>query len=132
MAGTTKTPGISERKKQYTVPCTDDVHTLVTRITNKYVRALVQLHPTDDAGPLDADMPDAALFTSALQALDDRLDLKKPEEIVEFIEPFKKKRGPHSEPGDVETHDLRPKQAAKAATGNSSPKPDLRFSTVKS
>jgi hypothetical protein len=125
-----KTPGISEQKKQYTVPCTDDVHALVTSITNKYVRAIVQLHPTDDHGPMDAGIPDAALFTSALQALDERLNRDKPEEIVEFIELFKKKRGPHSERDEEgEPPDLRPKRAVKAAGGNSSPKSGLRLST---
>lgn len=124
-----KRPGISEQKKQYTVPCTDDVHALVTSITNKYVRAIVELHPTDDDGPMDAGIPDAALFTSALQALDERLDRDNPHEIVKFIEPFKKKRGPHSERDeDGEAPDLLPKRAVKAASGNSSSKPGLRLS----
>jgi hypothetical protein len=125
-----KTPGISEQKKQYTVPCTDDVHALVTSITNKYVRAIVELHPTDDDGPMAAGIADAALFTSALQALDERLDREKPQEIVDFIELFKKKRGPHSERDEEgEPPDLLPKRAVKATSGNSSSKPGLRLST---
>ena len=124
-----KTRGITDHKKQYTIPCTSDVLTLVTSITNKYARAVVKLHPTDDEGPMDAGISDSALLHSALQALDERLDAEKPEEIVEFIDPFKKKRGPQGDrEGELETNSPLPKRAVKAAGINSSTKRNLVLS----
>src|SRR6266403_4360355 len=91
-----KTTRNGDQKKQYTVPATDEVCAFVTRITNKYSRAVVTMHPTDDDGPMDAGLSDCALFTAALGALDERLRPEEPAKTVEFVDQFKKKRGPHS------------------------------------
>ncbi len=100
-----KTKPTADQKKQYTIPATSEVKALVTRISNKYARAVVAMNPTDDNGPMDAGVSDCALFTSALSALDERLDPNKPANIVEFVNQFKKKRGPHS---NLDTASLQP------------------------
>jgi hypothetical protein len=95
----TKLPG--DQKKQYTIPATEEVCTFVKKITNRYSRAVVATHETDDE-VMDAGLSDCALFTAALGALDERLDSREPKKVVEFIDRFKKKRGPQS---NRESHD---------------------------
>ena len=89
-----KTRRLRNQKRQFTVLATSEVLALVTKITNKYSRAVVAMHPTDEEGPMDAGLSDCALFTSALHSLDERLDANDPSLIVTYIDRFKKKRGP--------------------------------------
>lgn len=103
-----KRPG--DQKKQYTILASEEVSALVTRITNKYSRAVVATHPTDDE-MMDAGLSDCALFTAALRALDERLDPKEPSNVVEFVDRFKKRRGPHAnrdDHGDNNSEDIEP------------------------
>jgi hypothetical protein len=125
MAGS-KTRRNGDEKKQFTVLASPEVKDLVTRITNKYSRAVVAMHPTDNDGPMDAGLGDCPLFTSALQALDDRLDPKNPAQIVEFIDQFKKKRGPHVDREEEAINKPTPlRRHAASAAAESSPKRDL-------
>ena len=111
MAGTK-----ARKPKQYTVPNTEEVYELVTRIVNKYSRAVVVLHPKDDSGPMDAGLPDAPLFTASLHALDDRLDPDKPEELVAFVDQHKKKRGPDTDTGCEDELAREPNHNDQAST----------------
>jgi hypothetical protein len=130
-----KTKRSGDEKKQFSVVASSEVKTLVARITNKYSRAVVAMHPTDDDGPMDAGLGDCPLFTAALQALDDHLDPKKPAQIVEFIDQFKKKRGPHvereEEVADKPTPIRKHAMSATAAANHSTKRDSGSFKALK-
>jgi len=122
-----KTKRNGDQKKQFTVLATEEVCTFVTRITNKYSRAVVATNPTDDDGPMDAGLSDCALFTAALGALDERLHPEEPGQIVAFVDQFKKKRGPQTNRYDnnedlVRKPDTPPRKRAVSAAANDTSK----------
>jgi hypothetical protein len=74
---------------------------------------------------MDAGLTDCALFTSALYSLNERLDPRQPAQIVEFIDQFKKKRGPQIDRNETaadKATPLRKGEVSAAAAGAGSSK----------
>jgi hypothetical protein len=102
--------------KQINLPATSEVKVLINRIRRKYLRAEIDLNPSDD---LPVSPPnDCQILRAGLIRLDSCLDGIKPKEVLAMIDCAKKSRGPKANQDDEDTKAATPsrKDAVTAAT----------------